>query len=302
MSRVLCALLLTLAAAAPQWGEQEKITVDVDLVNVYFTVCNGKGKLVPNLDRESFAVFEDGAPQTITHFSREADVPLTIAMVIDTSGSVREKLSFEQRAAAEFLFATLQRGRDKAALFTFDHVIELRQDYTDDVELLDEKLKRIRAGGGTRVYDALQFALEQKLAGPEERKIIVLISDGEDKSSRSSPREIVELAQRNDVTIYAISMNSLGVRRDKLDQSDTALAFLASETGGTAYFPTKLEKLSRNFKDIAQELRSQYTIGYRSTNPKRDGAFREIRIESKKSRYAVRTRPGYYAPLLAQKD
>jgi Ca-activated chloride channel family protein len=297
MLRVFFAVALAVIPVTAQLGREKPIRVDVDLVNVYFSVCNSKGRLIPDLRQENFAIFEDGEPQTITNFSREAEVPLTIVMAIDTSGSVRDKLAFEQLAATEFLYATIRRGRDKAAVFTFDHVFELRQDFTDDGALLATAIGSIRAGGGTRLYDALHFVVGEKLAGTEERKIIVLITDGEDKGSRRSQREVVDLAHRNNVAIYAISMNSLGTRRPELDQSDADLELLASETGGRAYSPKKLKKLASTFKTIADELRSQYTMAYRSTNVKKDGSFRRILIETKRVRYSVRVRPGYYAPF-----
>jgi Ca-activated chloride channel family protein len=162
--------------------------------------------------------------------------------------------------------------------------------------LLAKAVWRIHAGGGTRVYDALYFVMQSKLNGPEDRKVVILITDGDDKSSRRSLQEVVDLARRNNVSIYAISMNALGVAHEGSDHSDDVLRMLTSETGGDGYFPRKLEKLSSNFERIADELRSQYTIGYRSTNQQRDGTFRTIQVELKKSSYSVRTRPGYYAP------
>jgi VWFA-related protein len=304
MLRVFCGLLLAVVHAAAQPADEQTITVDVDLVNFYFTVSNSKGRLIPDLDRESFSVFEDGAPQTITNFSREADLPLTIVMVIDTSGSVWDKLRFEQRTATDFLHAVVRPGRDKAALFSFESVVELQQDYTDNPALFAPAIGRLRTGGGTRLYDALYHVLKEKLDGPEERKAVVLVTDGDDNSSRRSLQDVLDLAQRNIVSIYAVSMNALGSRRGGTDQSDSVLQKLSAETGGKAFFPAKLEKLASNFKDIADELRSQYTIAYRSTNPKRDGTFRKVQIDVKKVQYAVRARAGYYAPaaVIAERD
>jgi VWFA-related protein len=304
MLRVLCTLLLAGMLAAAQPAEEQTIKVEVDLVNIYFTVCNQKGRLIPDLGRDSFIVFEDGQLQTVTNFSREADLPLTIVMVVDTSGSVWDKLRFEQRAATDFLHATVRRGRDKAALFTFDSLIELKQDYTDDPALLAAAVQRFRSGGGTRMYDALHFALKEKLAGPEERKVIILISDGGDNASRRSLQEVLDLAQHNNVSIYAVSINALGYRHTGSDQNDSVLEMLASETGGKPFFPAKPGHLVSHFKNIADELRSQYTVAYRSTNPKRDGTFRNIRIDVKKVRHSVRARSGYFAPatIMSEKN
>ena len=273
------------------------ITVDVHLVNTYFTVSNKKGHLITKLARENFTVFEDGSEQVITNFSRETDVPLTIVLVIDTSGSVRDKLRFEQQAAVGFLYTVLRRSRDKAAVFTFDSSVDLRQDYTDDPALLAQAVIHTRAGGGTRLYDALSLVLREKLAGDEERKVIILLTDGNDNSSRSSPQDVVEMAERDSATIYAISMNAVGTRSDDSERCDKLLEMLAGETGGKAFFPDTLKSLPAYFERISNELRSQYTLAYRSTNPKKDGAFRKIQIDVKKNtHYSVRARSGYYAP------
>jgi VWFA-related protein len=296
MLRQLCCLLLISVVAAAQSADDHTLNVNVDLVNIYLTVCNHKGRPITGLDRGNFSVFEDGQPQLITHFSRETDVPLTIVLLIDTSGSVREKLRYEQDAASDFFYSSLRRGRDKAALVSFDHSFQVKQKYTDDPSVLSAALKHIIAGGGTRLYDALYFAIQDQLSGPEDRKVILLITDGDDNASRRSPRDIIDLARRNGVSIYSISMNSLGNTPDDSKRNDDVLKMLSAETGGIGYFPTKLGKLPSIFQMIATELRSQYTIGYRSTNQKRDGSFRNVRIEMKNSHYAVRSRPGYYAP------
>ena len=201
MLRAGCAMLLVVVLASGQPLQEQVITVNVDLVNIYFTVSNKRGRLVTNLDRGSFRALEDGNVQTITHFSKETDAPLTILLLVDTSGSVRDKLKFEQEAAVDFLAATLRRGRDKAAVFTFDHEIEMRQDFTDDPLLLAGSIKSIMAGGGTRMYDALYSVISNNLAGPEDRKAVILITDGDDKSSRRTPDDVVQAAIRNDVSI-----------------------------------------------------------------------------------------------------
>jgi VWFA-related protein len=299
MLRLIGALLLSVAcAAAHQPGQGSAITVEVDLVNVYFTVSNDKGRLIPDLDRDSFAVFEDGAAQSVTNFSREAGGPLRIVLLIDTSGSVWDKLSFSKKTAVEFLRATLQSGRDQASVFSFDYDVDLRQDFTNDASLLEAAVMKLYAGGGTRMHDALYFVINEKFRGVDGRKVIVLITDGADQSSRRSSMDVVRLAQRNDVSIYSISVNGLGFRAQgrASDGSDRILETLAAETGGAAFFPTKLKKLGSSFKRIADELRSQYTIAYRSSNAKRDGSFRKIRIDVKDGRYNTRARSGYYAP------
>jgi len=302
MHRIICSALIFVVVASSYAAEQT-ITVDVDLVNVYFTVCNKKGRLIPHLGPENFAVYEDENPQVITHFSRDTDLPLTLALLIDTSGSIRYKLDFEQAAAIDFLNSTLRRGRDNAAVYTFDSSVDLRQDFTDDPELLANAIQRTHSGGGTRFYDALNVLLRGPLSTHTGRRGIIVLTDGDDNSSRTTPLEVLEAAQRSNVTIYAVSVNAVsvnayGLRPEDSRRGDGILERFATETGGKAFFPEGLKELPVYFRLISNELRSQYTIGYRSTNPKRDGAFRKLRIEAKDGHYAVHSRVGYYAPPL----
>ena len=193
----------------PQSSQSDQtITVYVDLVNILFTVADRKGKFVTNLRKDDFKVFEDEKQQAVTNFSTETDLPLTIALLVDTSGSIRDKLRFEQEAAIEFFYSTLRRGKDKALVISFDSGVDLLQDFTDDPEVLSEAVRKIRAGGGTSLYDAVYLAATEKLAGQKGRRVLILISDGDDNSSRLSLTETLEAAQKNEVTIYGISTNS----------------------------------------------------------------------------------------------
>ena len=298
MIRALSSLLLVAALTGTQAVQRQVIKVDVDLVNIYFTVCNKHGRLIPNLDRANFAVYEDNNPQMITNFSRETDVPLKLVLLIDTSGSVRYKLSFEQDVSVAFLNSVLRPGVDQASVVTFDSSIDLRQDYTDDPLLLASAVKRIRAGGATRLYDALSLLLNGTLAEGTPRRAIVLLTDGDDNVSRSSPGEVMEAAQRNNVPIYVVSVNSIDIPSDEPSLHDRTLELFGTETGGKAFFPKKLKDLSSHLAAISKELRSQYTIAYRSTNDKRDGSYRKIRIEVRNTQYSVHARSGYYAPTL----
>jgi VWFA-related protein len=233
----------------------------------------------------------------VTNFSSETDLPLTIALLVDTSGSIRDKLRFEQEAAIEFFYATLKKGKDKALLITFDSGVDLLQDYTDNPEILSEAIRKIRAGGGTSLYDAVYLGVTEKLTGHQGRRVLIVISDGDDNSSRISMTETLEAAQRNEVTIYAISTNStayFGSREQ--ERGDKTLKKFADETGGKAFFPFKLQDLAVSFQDISEELRSQYTIAYRPSNDKPDGTFRRLRIDVANRQYQVRARNGYYAP------
>jgi len=280
----------------PQKKDEQTISVNVDLVNVLFTVADKKGKFIPGLKQESFKVYEDGKPQSITNFSADTDLPLTIALLIDTSGSVRDRLRFEQEAAIEFFSSTLIRGKDRALVITFDSGIDLIQDYTDDPEKLAKSIRTMRAGGGTSLYDAVYLAASEKLAGHTGRRIMVVISDGDDNSSRLSMTEVVESVQRNDVVIYTISTNSTGLGGDRNNRGDKVLKTFADETGGKMFSPFKLQDLNSNFHNISEELRLQYALAYRPATLLKDGAFRRIRIDAADKRHVVRARHGYYAP------
>src|SRR5213594_2006628 len=313
MGLLLCAALSSLAVAqrGQQRGQQpqrpapeppsrptddQTISVNVDLVNILFTVADKKGKFVTNLRKDDFRVFEDEKSQAITNFSSETDLPLTIALLVDTSGSVRDKLRFEQEAAIEFFYSTLQRTKDKALIISFDSGVDLLQDFTDDPEKLSDAVRKIRAGGGTSLYDAIYLAVNEKLTNQPGRRVLILISDGDDNSSRTSLTETLEVAQKNFVTIYGISTNSAAYFGSKeQDRGDKTLKRFSEETGGKPFFPFKVQDLAVSFQDISEELRSQYTIAYRPSNNKADGTFRKIRIDVADKRYKTRSRNGYYA-------
>src|SRR5213596_505441 len=278
-------------------ADDQTISVNVDLVNILFTVADKKGKFVTNLRKDDFRVFEDEKAQAITNFSSETDLPPTIALLVDTSGSIRDKLKFEQEAAIEFFYSTLQRGKDKALVISFDSGVDLLQDFTDDPEVLSDAVRKIRAGGGTSLYDAVYLAATEKLAGQKGRRVLILITDGDDNSSRMSLTETLEAAQKNEVTIYSISTNSAAFFGSKeQERGDKTLKKFSEETGGRPFFPLKIQDLASSFLDIHDELRSQYQIGYRPINAKADGTFRRIRVDVADKKYKARARSGYYMP------
>jgi Ca-activated chloride channel family protein len=274
----------------------KSLVVNVELVNVLFTVTDRKGKLVTDLNKEELKLFEDNKPQSITNFSRETDLPLTIALLIDTSTSIRDRFKFEQEAAIDFLYRTLRPKKDKALLITFDSAIELVQDFSDNPELLAKAIRQVRPGGGTKMLDAIYLACQEKLKGETGRKIVILISDGDDNLSLETVSSTLEMTQKSDVALFAISTNSSGFFGLTAPKSDKLLKRLAEETGGRAFFPFKAEDLSQSFQDISTELRSQYSLAYRSSNPNRDGSFRAIKIEPERKHVRVKSRKGYYAP------
>ena len=278
-------------------GTKEPLRVRVNLVNVLFTVTDKKNRMVLDLTKDDFHVLEDNNPQNIRFFSRETNLPLRIGVLIDTSNSIRERLHFEQEAAIDFLQETLRPGKDSAFVVAFDVEPQLLQDYTDEVDKLAQATRNLQAGGGTALYDAIFFACKQKLLffpppEPYLRRVLIIISDGLDNQSEHSREEAIAMAQRAEVTIFAISTNRSGLT----ERGDKVLRRMAEETGGRAFFPFEARDLEANFQEISSELRSQYSLGYVSTNDKMDGTFRTISVEPLEKNLRVRAKNGYFAP------
>jgi Ca-activated chloride channel homolog len=273
----------------------DNLVVHVDLVNVVFTATDRKGKLVTDMEKQNLKIYEDNQPQKITNFARETNLPLTIAVLIDTSTSIRGRFKFEQEAAIDFLYRTLRPKKDRALLITFDSSIELVQDYTDNPEILAKAIRQVSAGGGTKMLDAIYLTCLEKLKTETGRKVLILISDGDDNLSLQPLTATLEMAQKSDVSIYPISTNSKELSDTSAPKADQVLRRLAEDTGGQAFFPFKVQDLSESFQSINIELRSQYSLAYRSSNPARDGSFRSIRIESNRKNLKVKARKGYYA-------
>jgi VWFA-related protein len=289
------AIVYSQGSTAPQ--TQGRLEVNVVQVPLIVTVTDNKGQLVTTLGRQDFRVYEDNRLQKIDSFSRESDLPLSIALLIDQSSSTIDKLDFERSAAIDFFASTVKRKKDRAMVIGFSSDAHLLVDFTDDTSALSEGLKKLEAGGGTAIFDALYLTAQQKLSQEvgERRKLIILISDGEDTASRYTLPQALERVQKNDVLIYAISINRIaGTKAVNKEQGDKAIQQMVNETGGRAYFPSKLSELSAEFKKIETELRSQYTISYTPTNPF-NGTYRKIRIETVDKKYKPRTRAGYIA-------
>lgn len=278
----------------------DSIRVEVNLVNLVCTVTDRSNRFVTALTQEDFHILEDGVPQQIQHFARETNLPLRIALLIDTSESVISKLRFEQEAATRF-FHTVLRPQDRALLVEFDSGVTMLQDFTSDANRLARELKNLRAGGGTSLNDAVYQLSEEKLLNTSGRKAIIVITDGDDTSSKYTFDEALEMAQRAEVTVYAISTNKAGFfgsgghRGPK--SGDRVLTQLTEDTGGKVFFPSKADDLDLAFTQITEELRSQYSIGYVSTNAKRDGTYRGLTVKlPDNKRLRIRHRKGYYAP------
>jgi Ca-activated chloride channel homolog len=277
-----------------QGKEQPIIRAAVDVVNVVCTVRDRRGEYVSHLKKEHFQVFENGTKQEIDFFYNETSdeaQALTIVLLIDTSGSVKEKLAFEQMAATEFLQQTLRKNKDMAAIVQFDSEINLVQDFTYDHTLLSSAILDIRAGGATKLYDAIWLAVGELLRSEVGRKVVVILSDGADTQSMVTEKEAIRIAQEEDVVIYGI-----GVRSRRFDSDFGKLEKFAESTGGV-FFNSKadLEKLREAFGRINREIKNQYILGYVSGNRQQDGSFRKIRVEVTGSGLKVNHRKGYYA-------
>jgi VWFA-related protein len=284
-------------AATSESDDPTRITLDVTRVNILFTVTDKKGRFVTDLTKSDFDVIENKKPQTIQQFTAESDLPLRVAVLVDTSNSIREQFRFEQQAAIRFIQSVVRPQEDRLMLVSFDSAAEMVTDLTGDVTKLELGVKSMRPGGGTALYDAIYFASKEKLMmdRPRDkfRRAMIIISDGEDTESRMSRDQALEMAQKADTVIYAISTNI--TREDK--DGDKVLRYLTDETGGQAFFPFKIEDLDQSFENIANELRHQYNIFYRPEPLKADGLYHPVTVKTKgRKDLVVRARKGYYAP------
>jgi len=272
-----------------------QIRVHVNLENVLFTVVDKKNRLVSNLSKDDFSVYEDGKLQKILFFNRETNLPLRVGVLIDTSNSIRMRLPFEQESATDFLYDTIRPGTDRAFVVGFDVEPVMIQDYTDDLDKLKQGIHSLQAGGGTGLYDAIYYACKAKMIyipapQPYLRRVLIVVSDGQDNFSEHSREEALAMAQKAEAIIYAISTNWSGMQT----RGDKVLEYLAKETGGRAFFPFQASDLSGDFKRIARELRSQYSLAYAISA--HDGSFRKITIKTDKKGLRVQAKAGYFAP------
>src|SRR5579872_1872667 len=286
-------------APVPGDDETTRILVDVTRVNMLFTVTDKKGRFITDLNKDDFEVIEAKKQQMIQEFTAETDLPLRIAILVDTSSSIRDRFKFEQEAAIEFLNSVVHPGVDKAMVVSFDTSAELVADLVDDQLKLDNAIRSLRPGGGTALYDAIFYASRDKLLQDQPRhkfrRAMVIVTDGEDNQSRYTRDQALEMAQKADAVIYAISTN---ISRTETD-GDKVLRYLTQETGGRAFFPFKVEDLEQSFENIANELRHQYNIFYRPEPLKTDGLYHtvDLRVKGRKE-LVVRARKGYYAPKM----
>ena len=259
-------LAVTLPVIVSRGALQDTLKVSVDLVNVQFSLVDRRGRFVPGLRAQDFVVEEDGKRQRIQYFAHENELPLTIGILIDTSPSVRPVFDEEKVTAVSFLESIL-RPEDLALVIGFDRSVTLVQDYTENTRLLKTAIDELEIGGGTSIYDAVYLVCKEKLAQEAGRKAIVLISDGEDTTSKIKFTEALIAAHRSDAVIYSISNGGRGFfdRGGRGGDAGTLRKF-SEETGGSTFFVDRRNGFRKIFDQIAQELRTQYSLGYISTN------------------------------------
>ena len=295
-------------------GPVETMKVNVDVVNLFFNVKDKKGGLIPSLGKTDFEVLEDGKPQTIKYFSADANQPLTLGILIDSSLSQERVLQMEKEVGAAFLRSVL-RSKDEAFVISFDVNVDLLQDFTNNTRELASALNRARINGGgggggipglgggpvptatprgTLLYDAIYLASHDKLSHEVGRKAMIILTDGEDQGSQLRIKDAQEAAQKSDSIVYVLLCADRGFYGG-FYAGDREMKKLADETGGRVIdVGNKMEKMQAAFDQISNELRSQYNIGYTPTNNRRDGTYRKVQIKTKEN-YKVQARAGYYA-------
>ena len=280
------------------------IGVNVDLVLMYTSVFDKNNRFVGDLKRDNFKVFEDGIEQSIASFTQE-DVPISMGILMDLSGSMRGKIDQVNKAALAFIRAS--NPQDQVFLIGFNEEVELLQDYTSDIDEVTDSLENIVVTGGTALYDAIHLGVQKAQSGVKAKKSIVVITDGEDRDSYYKLDELVSKVQESDVQVFCIGFLNAAPEKGLFgrwsktapEKAHDALERISEETGGKAFFPSKVTDIHSIVSEIASELRSQYSIGYFSTNAARDGSFRRVKIELRgldDSKRQLRYRRGYYAP------
>jgi VWFA-related protein len=294
------------AVAQPQPqtpANEEPITtirVQANEVNLIFTVTDKKGHFITGLNQSSFGLLDDGRPPVaVLHFTQQTNLPLRVGIMLDTSSSIRQRFQFEQDSAIEFLLQILHRN-DRAFVEGFDIQTDVAQGFTNNVDLLNQGIRKLRPGGGTALYDALYKTCHEQMLTLREtgavRKALILVSDGDDNYSHALESDAIKECQRAETIVYAISTDVSPSRTN----GDDVLRAIAEATGGQAFYPTKIEDVAMGFHNIEEELRSQYSLEYRPADFKQDGSFRTIYLQANDRRYMVRARKGYFAPRADQ--
>jgi Ca-activated chloride channel homolog len=278
-------------------GAYHMPTIHVNEVSLIFTVTDRHGHYIPNLKQSDFTLLDDQkAPVRVNSFHQQINLPLRVGILIDTSSSIRSRFQFEQQSATDFLQQVVRSKADRAFVMGFDVTPTVTADWTNDQDALETGINKLQPEGGTALFDAVYIACRDKLLtnrAPEPvRKAIILITDGEDNQSRVYLPEAIKECERAETIIYAISTNWTPSR----GEGDKVLQKLAEDTGGEVFFPPTIEDMATSFKQIEQELRSQYALVYTPADFKRDGSFRPIYLYCYDRHYTVRARKGYFAP------
>jgi VWFA-related protein len=285
--------------AAPAGAQQPAFRAGVDIVSLNVTVTDAMSHYITDLDQKDFAVFEDGVKQDVTFFTRRQQ-PAALSLLLDSSASMEDKLPTLQSAASDFVRRI--KPNDIAQVIDFDSRVEVRQPFTSNQSDLVAAIAQTSAGGSTSLYNAIYIALKElrKIRAVSEadvrRQALVVFSDGEDTSSLVSFDEVLDLAKRSETAIYTIALRGSDTQTKGFHEAEYVMRSMAQETGGRSFFPAKLQDLNGVYSEIADELASQYTLGYTSKNPRRDGAWRRIVVQVDRQGLAARAKKGYYAP------
>ena len=298
-SLLLATLGLTLAGVVVAHAQGQRIRSGVELVSLNITVTDGGGKYATDLAEPDFEVYEDGAKQNLTFFSRTQQ-PIALALLLDTSASMDERMGIAQEAAIGF--AKQLHKEDQAEVVDFDSQVRILQSFTNDAVALEKAIRQTTPNGSTSLYNALYIALKDlkkvkaETTSEIRRQAIVLLSDGDDTSSLIEFDQVLDLAKRSETVIYCIGLRAGEIARREFKEAEFVLKQLSSETGGKAFFVNDARELQKIYQSIWDELSSQYAVAYSSTNPKRDGAWRRIQVRVVKPGMTARTKLGYYGP------
>jgi Ca-activated chloride channel family protein len=293
------ASLAVVMSASLVAAQGQRIRSGVELVSLNVTVTDGGGKYITDLTEQEFEVFEDGAKQKLTFFSR-TQLPISLALLLDTSASMDERMGIAQEAAIGF--ARQLRKDDQAEVIDFDSQVRILQAFTNDAATLEKAIRQTTPNGSTSLYNAIYISLKElkkvRASGASDirRQAIVLLSDGDDTSSLIEFEEVLDLAKRSETAIYAIGLRAGEIQRREFKEAEFVLKQLANETGGRAYFVNDARDLQKIYQTIWDELSSQYSVAYSSANPKRDGAWRRIQVRLLRPSTSARTKAGYYGP------
>ena len=280
-------------------AQQQRFRGGIELVSLSVSVTDGSAKYVTDLTQADFDVFEDGAKQTITFFSRVPQ-PIALAILLDTSNSMEQKLPVAQEAAIGF--ARRMKKEDAIEVIDFNSQVRITQAFTNDVAVLERAIRQTTVNGSTSLYNAIYISLKElkkeRARSAEEirRQAIVVLSDGDDTSSLVEYDEVLNLAKRSETAIYAIGLRQPDSGRPHFKEAEFVLRQLSQETGGRVFFPSSVNELAKIYEQISEELSSQYSIAYASKNPLRNGAWRRIIVRVQKPNLTARTRQGYFGP------